>query len=357
MERITVTDLSVIIPTHCRPKKAAACAAALAGQDFSGAFEVLFGVDGAEEPSESTARAVDGTWAHARREADRCAGTGKRADPTIQVHTFDKQGQASIRNRLLERAQGRTLIFLNDDMIPKPGFLAAHARAQDDCRERGKPALIVGDAPWRVHKPDRLFDRLVRETSMVFFYDQMQRAHDPDRDWGFRHAWLLNLSAPADLVRAVDGFTVFPSTYGYEDDELAFRLGERFGTRVLYRPQAVAVHDHRMEPSDYLQREYKLGYAAWGFARAAPACARAMFGRDVTSDDEVAYSRVFVEREATLANRLEKTFLSLADHRADVLVPHSPLVQAVYEQHLLVKRWHWRRGLVAAAVHAMQGAS
>jgi GT2 family glycosyltransferase len=345
-------DLSIIIPTHRRAAKAAACVAALAGQDYEGCYEVLVGVDGPEDSS-STAHAVSEAWERARCGSQRSAGA-EQTKATIHVFAYDKQGQASVRNRLLEHARGRTLVFLNDDMIPEPGFLRAHAQAQEACRAAGQPALIVGDSPWRVHKPDRLFDRLVRETSMVFFYDQMRRSQDPQHDWGFRHAWLLNLSTPADLVRAVDGFTVFPSTYGYEDDELAFRLRERFETRVLYRPEAIAVHDHRMEPRDYLDREYKLGFAAWGFARVAPVCAQEMFRRDVTSDDEIAYSRAFVEREERLATRLERTFLSLADHDADALEPKSPLVNTVYEQHLLLKRWHWRRGLVDASVHAMQ---
>ena len=33
--------------------------------------------------------------------------------------------------------------------------------------------MVLGSAPWKVHEPDSLFDRLIRETSMVFFYDQM----------------------------------------------------------------------------------------------------------------------------------------------------------------------------------------
>jgi F0F1-type ATP synthase membrane subunit a len=32
---------------------------------------------------------------------------------------------------------------------------------------------VVGDSPWKVHAGDTLFDRMVRETSLIFFYDQM----------------------------------------------------------------------------------------------------------------------------------------------------------------------------------------
>src|SRR5690606_7562160 len=138
--------------------------------------------------------------------------------------------------------------------------LAAHVAAHEEAdRELGRPAMVVGAAPWKVHAPDRLFDRLLRETSMVFFYDRMNTPEaraDRWRDWGFRHAWGLNVSARTDLVRDAGGMSVFPTTYGYEDDELAFRLHERHGTPVLYRPEARARHDHRMDPADYLRREY-----------------------------------------------------------------------------------------------------
>jgi hypothetical protein len=244
-------------------------------------------------------------------------------------------------------------VFLNDDMVPDPAHLEVHATEQRRLEDAGRPALVLGDSPWAVHAPDRVFDRLIRETSMVFFYDQMNRPgvrDDAQRDWGFRHAWLLNLSAPARLVRDAGGFTVFPSTYGYEDDELAFRLARR-DVPVLYRPAARATHDHRYEPEAYLEREFKLGYAAWGFARVAPECAAAMFGRDVTSGEELEYSRAFTQRERRSAAALRSVFEGLASIPADAVAgPHAPaLIGALYGQHLLLKRWMWRAGLLAAS--------
>src|SRR6185503_17009447 len=103
---------------------------------------------------------------------------------------------------------------------------------------------------------------------------------DPERDWGFRHCWGLNFSAPMQAVRAVGGFTAFPMAYGYDDIELAFRLQRRFEMPVLYRPGALAEHDHRYLPEDVLRRERQLGQAAWRFAGLNPEFARTVFGRD-----------------------------------------------------------------------------
>jgi GT2 family glycosyltransferase len=330
--------ISVLIPSHARAAKLAVCLGALARQTLPAAeYEVLVGLDGPDAAAESAAHEA---WAD--------AGGGHKA---LTVLSCAKAGQAAVRNQLLLRARGRFLVFLNDDLIPHAGLLATHARHQ---QAQSRPALIIGDAPWRRYEPDRLFDRLLRETSMVFFYNVMRADPDPGRDWGFRHAWMLNLSAPTDAVRAVGGLTVFPSTYGFEDDDLAFRLARRFGCPVLYRPDAVALHDHRMDPADYLARERRLGFAAYGFALVAPECARAMFGREVSSDEELDYSRAFVAREAAAAARLEASFLGLAGIPAGSIpaspAPHADrLINLIYEQHLLLKRFHWRTGLVEAA--------
>lgn len=344
-------ELSVIIPTFGRPERVAACVQALAGQSVeSCAYEVLVGIDGGAEA------AVE---AEAVEAALRRVWPVKHTD-RLTVVRCARSGQAAVRNVLLEHARGNTLLFLNDDMLPAGDLLEKHLCAQRSAVGSGAPALVVGASPWVVPEEDTLFDRLIRETSMVFFYDRMDAALargevGADHDWGFRHAWLLNLSAPAGLVREAGGLTVFPSTYGYEDDELAFRCRARFGTRVLYEPRAVAHHDHRLTPGSYLEREHRLGFSAWGFAGTTPECAAEMFGRDIRSEAEVGYSREFVEREAKNAERLREVFLELGGVPSDAVPaaghPASEtLMQAIAQQHLLLKRWTWRAGLMEAAL-------
>ncbi len=333
-------DISVIIPTRGRPEKLAACLTALARQNYDPTrYEVLVGIDGAEDGE-----------VHAQAEA----GFGHLRSVVFEL---PRGGISATRNALLPHARGRILLFMNDDVLATPDLLAAHVAAHDERARAGKPAaMIQGSTPFVAPgpgEPDRLFDRLIRETSMIFFYDQMvgPRAEDPDHDWGFRHAWPLNLSVAAELVRAVGGFTVFPTPYGLEDDEFAFRLRERFGTPVLFRPRALAWHDHRYEPGEYLARERKLGEAAWGFAGVSPRCAMAMFGRDIRSAEEVAYSRAYVERERAGVERAREAFHGLVDIPAGAVSGEhqNELIRLIYQQHLPLKRWEWRMGLLAAA--------
>jgi GT2 family glycosyltransferase len=322
-------DLSVIIPTYGRPAKIAACLGALAGQDLETTrFEVLVGLDG---PDAAAMRAIASAWPEA-------------PPGTLRVFECPREGYNGVRNRLLAESRGRYIVSLNDDVLPVSGFLSAHLEAQHLAEVRGRPAIVTGHSPWIVHQPDRLFDRLVRETSMVFFQDAMT-GDDPDRDWGFRHAWGLNVSFPAPMVREVGGWTAFPLAYGYDDVEIAWRLHERFDVPVLYRPRALAPHDHRMEPQGYLDRERSLGRTAVLFARANPSFAQDVFGRDITSDEEIAYSIEYVERERVGVDRLRPLFLALADKPAGA-VEDPDIIQMLYQQHLPLKRWEWRRGLL-----------
>jgi len=318
----------VVIPTRGRPGAVARCVAALRDQRGAPPFEVLVAIDGPDAGEVAAIERVRG-------------GLDVRAEPG------DPAGPGAARNRVIRLARAPLLLLLNDDVVPDPELVAVHAREHARLAGAGRPAMVLGDAPFAVQTPDRLFDRLIRETSMVFFYDRMRGQTDPGHDWGFRHAWTLNLSMPSACVREVGGFCESLPGAAFEDIELAWRLHERFGAPVLHRPSARVTHHHRYEPAGYLAREESLGRDAVALARANPACARATFGRDITAPEETAYARASVERERGAVDALRETFMRLAALPPDA--PGDPeIVRALYEHHLPLKRWHWRVGLLSA---------
>jgi glycosyltransferase involved in cell wall biosynthesis len=334
-------DASVLIPTRGRGDKLRRCLSALARQEGSPRFEVILGFDG---PDPDGARAASAAWS--------AAG----ADPAdLRIIEYSRRGLIGVRNAMIAEARGRALISINDDVTPCPAFVTTHAREQARRIDAGAPALLVGHSPYAVPAHDTLLNRVVRSTPMVFFYDVMNTPDglaDPDRDWGFRHCFGLNFSAPMDLVRRVGGFRRVDCPYGYEDIELAFRLCTTFSTPVLYRPAALAEHDHAYSSADILDREVALGRAAWCFALESPDFARAVFGRDIASADELDYSRAFVDRERAGAERLRDGFARLDDLPPDAVGEgrHArDLLLLIYQQHLLLKRWCWRTGLLEAA--------
>jgi len=333
----------VLIPTYGRAEKLARCLRGLADQTMDATrFEVIVGFDGADEAGASLAARV---W---RENAGRAE---------LRVLECAREGYTLVRNRMLSAGRGRIMVSLNDDVRPEPDFLNVHVREHERRRASGAgPAIVVGHSPYARREEETLLDRLVRRTSMVFFYDVMNRAacapgYDPDRDWGFRHCFGLNFSVDAACVREVGGFFARPHLYGYDDIELGFRLAARFEMPVLYRPSALAEHEHFYQPHDLIERERKLGMAAWAFTGANPAFGLACFGRDLCSGAEVAYSREFVARERDAAERVRADFLNhghLPGNAVDG--PHEQqMLELIAQQFVLLKRWEWRSGLLFAA--------
>ncbi len=198
---------------------------------------------------------------------------GSETDPRLdglagaRVVRGGRAGPGEARNRALDAAQAPVVLFLNDDVAAGPGLLETHRAAHAS----GGPAMVLGAAPWRVAADDRVIDRLVRETSWIFFYDRMTDS-DPGRDWGFRHAWTLNLSVPRACCVPFEARLAYPML---DDLEWAWRVK----LPVLYRPAAEVVHEHRYSPRALLRREALLGHQAACLHGINPACAGEVFGR------------------------------------------------------------------------------
>lgn len=345
---------SVLIPTRDRASKLATCLAHLSRQSVPN-FEVVVALDGPDPASKGV------------------CDKAKAAGLDLRLVEGPRDGYMVARNRALKVARGQLVISINDDVRPAANFVEAHLAAHDEGRAKGlRLCIISGDSPWITHEPDRVFDRLIRETSMVFFYPVMEKAarEEPEatrwRDWGFRHAWGLNTSIPMWALREVGPYAEYAGKYGYEDVEMVHRICHRFGpdsagvskignvtanVPVLYRPEACAPHDHRMQPLDYLTREYRLGYTAWSFARVSSRCARELFRRDLTVEPEKELERalqhVAEKREAAQeAARLLEQSATIPAAEADVMAGFA--IDAAYQAHLPAKRWMWQFGLADA---------
>jgi len=269
-------DVSVVIPTRDRLDRLEKCLRSLSVQTFGRErFEVIVTVDGADGGERSLCRSFENVL-RVRVMTSDGGGGGSGAG-----------GPAAARNRAIAAAGGSLLLLLNDDVVCAVDLIERHVEAQREAVERvGGPVIVVGSAPWAVRAPDRRVDRLVRETSIVFFYDRMS-ADDAWKDWGFRHAWTLNLSVAVSAVRGVGGFCEGLQRPVYEDVELGYRLKERFGCPVLYRPLAEVTHEHFYEPIALVEREAVLGHQSLRLAEVSPACAMAIFGRDMRSAEAV----------------------------------------------------------------------
>ncbi len=329
----------MVIPTRARPGPLARCIAALVRQTLApAATQIVVVFDG---PPESPPDSMPALPEH----------------PGLVTITAPRLGNAHAKNVGIEAARAPVVLFLNDDVLPAPGLLAAHLDAH--ARATSAPAMVLGHSPFVRRVDDTLFHHLIRETSMVFFYDRMIDRHGlslrpADHDWGYRHAWTLNLSVPREALVEVGGFRPALANCCYEDVELGWRLSKELGSPLLFRPDAAAPHDHRFTPDGYLDREHRLGYSAFGFAHAAADCARHLFGRDLLAPDEIAYARAFIEHEAGREPDQLRAFHATArmpESAADLgaSCDNRPMQDLSYTQHVPLKKLAFRRGFLHAA--------
>ena len=308
-------DLTVAIPSRGRNGLLMRLLDALSNQTIDDhRFEVLVGLDGETSPGSHT---------------------------RVGFLELPHRGPAATRNALVDEARCERILFLNDDVIPDAKLLEYHIRAHEELHSND---MVLGSAPWLIPSEDTLFDRLIRETSLVFFYNAMNET-ERGRDWGFRHAWTLNLSLRTELARQVRFEERLPRAM-FEDLEWAYRLAQAFGSRVLYRPEATVTHDHRYTPRGYLDRERQLGAQAIALAEINPSCAAAVFRRDVREPEFVRQCKRECAQEGEVALVLEREFEDLARRSPD----SKSEIEALYQRFLPLKRYWWRQGLVEEAV-------
>lgn len=317
--------MSVLIPSHGRPEKLIRCLTGLAEQTDP-ADEILVGLDGG---SKSEAEGLMSRFS---------ASLGS----SLRVTAFEKVGYISIRRRLLEIASSDVFLSLNDDVFPASSLVASHKAAHRE----GATRLVIGPAPFAPVERPTLFDRLVAESDLVFFGST--RHGDDSAELTFRDCYGLNLSALTAQARQLGGVPDLPDCYGYDDIELAHRL-TRAGAEICFVPSAAVEHDHRLAPAAVLRREYELGRAAAAYAEISPAFARELFRRDIMAADELAYCREVLNRERRDAERIERSFLRLAELPGSAVPDQSPVLHTLAEHWVLLKRYLWRWGLIDAA--------
>ncbi len=216
-------DISVVVPTFDRADILAQCLEHLTRQTLpSDRFEVIVVVDGS---------------------TDHTAAVLAAAPKTLRLTTLHQAnlGPAAARNRGIEHARGRFVLFLNDDALLASDALAIHL---DEHARRGPCDAVVGFFPMHpaFTPTDRPVGWCMDHTTLVFDYPTMK----PDHPYGSGHFYTCNVSLARDVVVALGGFDDGFVRMGAEDIEFGVRL-EQIDGHVFYRPDCVAHHAHRLD--------------------------------------------------------------------------------------------------------------
>lgn len=244
-------SVSIVVPTHARRESVVRLLRALGAQTgVPDPFEVVIAIDGSED------------------------GTGAAVDAEAEVHAAafrvrwlwqPQRGRASACNAGARLATGRLLVFLDDDMEPAPGFVAAHLDAHGDARAPGAAAGVVGAAPI-VAAADAA--PVVRYRAAGFAAKLARLRARPD-DLALTDVYTGNFSVSRDRFVSAGGYDEAFRRYGHEDYELVLRL-RRAGVRFVFDEGAIA-HQHYAKTFRALAADVTAeGHTAVLFARKHP---------------------------------------------------------------------------------------
>ena len=229
-------SFSVVIPTFERPDTLLMVLDALGRQAAPPDFEVIVVDDGSRDSTAARLSALSPAY-------------------PLRFFRQENSGPAAARNRGVEEAKGRWILFLGDDTVPEADLLAVHARAHAEPRPH--PVAVLGYTTWPRDRRVTPFLHHINEYGLQFGYGLIE---DPE-SVPFNFFYTSNISLPRALLRAAGLFdTTFPHA-AWEDIEIAYRM-MRTGMRILYRPAAVARHYHDITFASFRRRQEKAGEAA-----------------------------------------------------------------------------------------------
>jgi glycosyltransferase involved in cell wall biosynthesis/serine acetyltransferase len=181
------------------------------------------------DPSRYEVVAVD----DGSKEDTRATLSNLRTRYVYRIERQENAGAAAARQRGVELASGRIIVFLDDDMQVKPDFLEQHLKLH----EAGPPGntVVLGRL-----RPDA---KLAEMPLFERFYARVMKAQNDELADGKpvrgHNIYTGNVSMPKALFLRAGGFD--PQFRALEDEELGVRL-EKAGATFAFANEAESVH-------------------------------------------------------------------------------------------------------------------
>jgi len=241
-----VTYFSVVVPTYNRLDMLQRVLDALETQIDAPEFEVIVINDGSSDDTEPVIAA--------------------RRSPLAARFLFRTQpngGPGNARNHGVSLASGRFVIFIGDDTVPEPRFLAEHARVHRASNDDPLVACL-GYTGWPQRERVTAFMDYINDYGLQFGYKLIKDGEVVP----FNFFYTSNISIDRQLLADHPFDTTFPSA-AWEDIELAYRL-DALGLKIRYNARAVTRHHHPMTIDSFARRQYTVGKSGAIFYRKHP---------------------------------------------------------------------------------------
>jgi glycosyltransferase involved in cell wall biosynthesis len=236
---------SVVIPTYKRLPMLLRVLDALDAQIDAPEFEVIVIDDGSADATASVM----------------CERNAKNYALTFRSQSNAGPGQA--RNHGVSLAAGRYVLFIGDDTVPEPRFLAEHARVHRDAND-DPLAACLGYTGWPPGERVTAFMDYINDYGLQFGYKLIRDGEIVP----FNFFYTSNISLDRQVLGGEPFDTTFPAA-AWEDIELAFRLDAR-GLKIRYNGRAVTRHYHPMTVDSFTRRQYTVGRSGAIFYRKHP---------------------------------------------------------------------------------------
>jgi glycosyltransferase involved in cell wall biosynthesis len=236
---------SVVIPTYKRLPMLLRVLDSLEGQQDAPEFEVIVIDDGSGDDTAAVMQA---------RRAKQYA---------LTFESQPNSGPGRARNHGVALATGRYILFIGDDTVPEPRFLAQHARSHGDAGDDSHLACL-GYTGWPAGERVTAFMDYINDFGLQFGYKLIRDCEIVP----FNFFYTSNISIDRQLLGLEPFDTTFPAA-AWEDIELAFRL-DALGLKIRYNAQAVTRHYHPMTVDSFARRQYTVGRSGAIFYRKHP---------------------------------------------------------------------------------------
>ncbi len=223
------TSFSVIVPTHNRPRLIVACLKSLFAQTQP-PLEIIVVDDGSGPAVEDALRPYRASIIYLRQK---------------------QEGWGSARQRGAQASRGDILVFLDDDCLAPPGWLACYAAGYAEHPDAhgiggglrtGQSTNLAGLKQYRGHQDH--FNRL--NTPLNIHADQAGRV------------W-FTFGGNRSFRREVF-FAAAPESWSWYHDDLLIDLRLReMGALIYYDPEAWVIHRYQLSLADRLRAAYRYG--------------------------------------------------------------------------------------------------
>jgi peptidoglycan/xylan/chitin deacetylase (PgdA/CDA1 family)/GT2 family glycosyltransferase len=155
--------------------------------------------------------------------------------------TFNSRnlGLPSARNIGAQRAQGKVLVFLDDDCLPVADWLLHHCAHHRRCGVDREIVILGPIYDTYVHPPSSMTEQMLREARRQNLTDFYSRCLRMGRDLSRFPECGMNSSIARDRFWASGGYDA--AMHFAEDLEFGTRLWGR-GARMIFEPQAIVCH-------------------------------------------------------------------------------------------------------------------